>query len=41
MKLSDDTPVGNSKWGHLKHIFMQGPLDHDPDLPAEVPQPSA
>ena len=41
MKLSDDTPVGDSKWGRIKHTFMQGPLDFNPDLPAEVPQPTA
>ena len=41
MKLSDDTPVGNSRWGHVKHKFMQGSLDFNPDLPAEVPQPTA
>ena len=41
MKLSDETPVGNSRWGHVKHKFMQGSLDFNPDLPAEVPQPTA
>ena len=36
MKLSDNTPVGTSTWGAMKHIFMSGPLELDPESSSEA-----
>ena len=36
LKLSDNTPVGTSTWGALKHVFMSGPLDFDTSIDSET-----